>query len=553
VIREFLKQAKLGRQGRRDGRGQAMLIVIGLISVMVAVPVAINVLAVGQNTTSQEAALVIQAKQAASAGISDYINHLQAFNAQNSGSSYTQFCSNGVGSNGSTQLFPTCSSTPPAVASGFYNPAFVATDTPTNGWLSGGVTMPATSNGGASYRYVVSAPSGTTTQLVTVYSIGQAGTQTGQHVTSTQEAALSVCTGGCLAPSTASSCVKAPSNAVSATIVAYGAKGGAGSPYSATAAAGGTGALITATVPVTGSDILDLIPGQPGKIGNFHLLDLISLFPGAGGYGGKQAVSCSLNPPHTPPDLSGGNGDIPGGILDLSTNGGGGGGGASSVYDATSDTMLTVAGGGGGGGGPGNILALNVLGLVGLNYPPTAGGTASPTLTAPGAGSNVTTVNVLGVLKIPGAVGGSGGVWMAGASTNCATAANAGKACGQYGIAQPLAGVANGGGGGGGGGYSASGVGGGGGGATGALGACLLGILCTPALLGAVGSGAGGGAGASYPLTTCGSAPTFGTTAQYLAGDPTGVGQVGITFFAGACGTIPLTTVTGTVRAAAAP
>ncbi|HEY1989915.1 MAG TPA: hypothetical protein VGG43_10645 [Acidimicrobiales bacterium] len=517
-----------------------MLIVIGLISVLVAVPVAINVMAVAQTTTSQEAAVVIQAKQAAAAGVSDYINHLQAYNGAHSGSSYTAFCSSGVSSLGCAGLTDTT------------NPAFVSSTTSTGGWYSNGVTMPASVNGGASYRYVVSAPDASNTHI-TVFSIGQAGTQHGQHATFTDEAALTV--GGGLAPSSAATCVKVPTNAVSATIVAYGAKGGAGSPYSGTAAAGGSGALITATVPVTANDILDLIPGQPGKIGNFHLLDLINLFPGAGGYGGSQAVSCSLlpAPPHTPADLSGGNGDIPGGIVDLSTNGGGGGGGASAVYDATADSMVTVAGGGGGGGGPGNILGINALGLVGLNFPPTAGGTAG---NPPGAGAAVSTVNILLLISLPGAVGGLAGTWASGGATTCERG-TAGKACGQYGIAAPTAGVANGGGGGGGGGYSAAGVGGGGGGATGALGACLslfgVHILCTGALAGVAGSGAGGGAGSSYPTTSSCGASTFGTPAQYAAGDPTGVGMVGITFYGGACGATPLTTVTGTIRAASPP
>lgn len=60
-----------------------------------------------------------------------------------------------------------------------------------------------------------------------------------------------------------------------------------------------------------------------------------------------------------------------------------------------------------------------------------------------------------------------------------------------------------------------------------------------------------GGAGASYALSGCSSNIVPATT--YPTGDTTGTGQISITFFAGACGTNPLTTVTGTIRAARAP
>ena len=59
-----------------------------------------------------------------------------------------------------------------------------------------------------------------------------------------------------------------------------------------------------------------------------------------------------------------------------------------------------------------------------------------------------------------------------------------------------------------------------------------------------------GGAGASYALSGCSSNII---PAAYPTGDATGTGQIAITFFAGDCGTNPLTTVTGTIRAAAAP
>ena len=60
-----------------------------------------------------------------------------------------------------------------------------------------------------------------------------------------------------------------------------------------------------------------------------------------------------------------------------------------------------------------------------------------------------------------------------------------------------------------------------------------------------------GGAGASYALSGCSSNIVPATT--YPRSDTTGTGQISVTFFAGACGTNPLTTVTGTIRAASAP
>ena len=86
---------------------------------------------------------------------------------------------------------------------------------------------------------------------------------------------------GCLTPVTAASCIKVPTGAVSAKIVAYGAAGVGGG----TDAAGGVGALVSATVPVVAGHTLYLIPGQPGVPGNpglLSLLGLINIFPGAG-------------------------------------------------------------------------------------------------------------------------------------------------------------------------------------------------------------------------------------------------------------------------------
>jgi len=513
------RDAPGGRRGsRRDfDRGQAMMIVIALMAVLVAVPAVIMVLAVGGTQTSENAALVIQAKQAAVAGISDYINHVQA-----APTTYPAFCSNQL----TTKW--TC---PAGTSADSNNPAFVNTVTTGNQWITTGVTMPGASNGNASFRYVVDSPNSNPT-LVTIYSIGQAGTATGQHVSATEEAALTVCANGCLYPTTGVSCIKVPANAVSAKIIAYGAKGGGGGPD----ASGGVGALVTATVPVTGLDILDLYPGQPGQAGVPVLLNVLNLFSSAGGAGGVPlSGACRLAQAYSPPDLGGGNGAIPGGLADVATTGGGGGGGATMVFDATSNNMVAVAGGGGG-GGAGNLLAF-------LGGPPGAGGSGG---SPPGSGG--TAAGLLFV--IPGAPGGAGGTWLSGGPTPCAstttpgaTGTAPGNACGQNGYLPPaLLGVSTGGGGGGGGGFTSSTplVGGGGGGTTGGL-------------LGLIGSGGGGGAGASYANHGACAAPSIGPATTYPTGDTNNAGQISITFYAGACGTTPLTTVTGTIRAASAP
>ena len=504
--------------------GQAMLLVIALIAILVAVPVAISVLAVGQVSTSENAALTVQAKQAAQAGISDYINNVQA------DSTYTKYCSTGMTSGATQWACPGSTVSAPTLT----NPAFVNSPTLAGKWYSDGSTMRGVANGTPSYRYVVNSPNTAIPAQVLIYSIGQAGTAAGQHVSATEEAALTVCASGCLYPTKGVSCIKVPTNALSAKIIAYGAKGGGGGPD----AAGGVGAMLTATVPVTAGDTLDLYPGQPGQAGNPQLLNLLDLLAGAGGAGGVPLSGPCLFPQtYSPPDLGGGNGALPGGLADVLTDGGGGGGGATMVFDATATTnnMVAVAGGGGG-GGAGDLLQF-------LGGPPGAGGSAGSS--PPGSGGTAAGL----LLVFPAAPGGTGGTWAAPpgpglcASTTVAggTGTAPGNACGQNGyLPTNLLGTLTGGGGGGGGGYSASSLGGGGGGTTGGI-------------IGIVGSGGGGGAGYSSANNGPCLAPAIVPATTYPTGDTTGTGQIAITFFAGVCGTNPLTVVTGTIRAAAAP
>gem|GEM_PF-2290998 len=300
---------------------------------------------------------MVQAKQAARAGISDYINNVQA------DSTYTKYCSSGMTSGATQWACPGSTVSAPTLT----NPAFVNSPILVGAWYSDGSTMRGVANGTPSYRYVVNSPNTANPALVLIYSIGQAGTPAGQHVSTTEEAALTVCASGCLYPTIGVSCIKVPTRAVSAKIIAYGAKGGGGGPD----AAGGVGAMLTATVPVTAADTLDLYPGQPGQAGNPQLLNLLNLLAGAGGAGGVPLSGPCLFPQtYSPPDLGGGNGALPGGLADVLTDGGGGGGGATMVFDATATTnnMVAVAGGGGG-GGAGDLLQF-------LGGPPGAGGSA---------------------------------------------------------------------------------------------------------------------------------------------------------------------------------
>jgi hypothetical protein len=549
---------------RATSSGQAMLLVIALIGFLVAVPAAVDLLAANQNSNTNEAGLVIQAKQAALAGISDYINHVQA------DSTYMTDCSNSVftGLTGCTT---------PA-----NNPAFVNVSSSGNTWLpvaQGGVTMPGPDSadpveGKPTYHYVVDPAQPTVSpQLVTVYSTGQAGTQLGEHVSVTEEAALTICSGGsgCVAPPTGVQCQTVPQNAYSAQVTILGAEGGGGE----TDALAGVGAQVTATFAVRPGDKLDLVPGQMGVPGDNGLLGVLglTLFPGTGGTGGSATTGCASS---SLPDLSGGNGSVfcPTGVF-LSTaclaaalkGGGGGGGGATSIYDEKSSTVEVVAGGGGG-GGAGNLVTalagdpllagLNALLPVLQDFPGPGGnagsitpvGVTQPTAGAPGGPAPGITLLGLGTGLFYSA-GGLGAPRSTGSSACVSGKTSLG--CGQSAASSPINAI-TGGGGGGGGGYSGTSQLGGG--AAGTTGGGLLTIVNVAA------AGGGGGAGASY-ANSCGNTPSFGL-ASYPSSDTTKSGLItSIAYYAGGtynpnplnqvCGANPLTAVTGTVRAASAP
>jgi hypothetical protein len=62
---------------RRDERGQALAIVVGLIGLLMVLPLSVQLLATGQLPIGSKASDTQAAEQAAHAGLADYVNHLQ--------------------------------------------------------------------------------------------------------------------------------------------------------------------------------------------------------------------------------------------------------------------------------------------------------------------------------------------------------------------------------------------------------------------------------------------------------------------------------------------
>ncbi len=255
-----------------------------------------------------------------------------------------------------------------------------------------------------------------------------------------------------------------PAGISQATFILYGAEGGNDGGLDA---AGGLGAKVTATLPVTAGTVLQVNAGQTGP---------------NGGLGGAHAF---------------GGGGIGG-------NDGGGGGGASDVRSPASDgsyplaQRLLVAAGGGGGGltdlspaGPG--------GNSGTAGNPGTGSTDCGATLGGGGGGGAGT-------SAAGGTGGSGGA--VSGTSSCTAFAGGGGGTGSAGDGGD-GGTGFGGGGGGGGYY------GGGGGGGGAL-----------DLDGAGGGGAGGGGGSSYTGGVSGATITDGVAAP----DDAPNGEVIITY-----------------------
>jgi uncharacterized repeat protein (TIGR01451 family) len=122
------------------------------------------------------------------------------------------------------------------------------------------------------------------------------------------------------------------------TLVTITADGGAGAATPYDGGAGGAGGAVTATVPVTPGETLNVVVGGgAGADGNMC--------------GGVDATSCG-----GPGAGAGGNSDSPTATLDSGVGtGGGGGGGASEVSDASNNPLVVTGGGGGGGATDGGV------------------------------------------------------------------------------------------------------------------------------------------------------------------------------------------------------
>ena len=286
-----------------------------------------------------------------------------------------------------------------------------------------------------------------------------------------------------------------PAGVGQATFTLYGAEGGKAS----TGEAGGLGAAVTGTLPVTAGTVLQLNLGQAGGTSSGATI-------GGGGGGG---------------------------------DGGGGGGGATDVRTPAADgtyplaNRLLVAGGGGGagatdpragngsGGGGGNADSPGGTGQSADDSGATlggGGGGGAGTTAGPGLGGDGGTVTGTSTsscsFTTPGSPGGDGGT-------------GASQGTGGTGAAQGPGGTGGGGGGGGGGYY-----GGGGGGGFAIDQGCVV-----------QAGGGGGGGGASYTGGVSGAVITDGVAAPDNAPD----GEVIITY------TLPVTATTTAVTSSANP
>ncbi len=106
------------RRGGHPEHGQVMAVIVALIGVLLLGPLAVQVLATGQMPASTRAVERQDAIEAARAGLSDYINHLQGPYA------YLDYCStgwdalNGALSSGTTYTSLSMNAVPTAVAAG---------------------------------------------------------------------------------------------------------------------------------------------------------------------------------------------------------------------------------------------------------------------------------------------------------------------------------------------------------------------------------------------------------------------------------------------------
>ena len=465
-----------------------MAVMVGMVAMLVLIPLAVQLMATNQMPASTHAVDKQEAIEAARAGLSDYINHVQGPYG------YLQYCSSGVAS-GSFAATWTC---PNSRTRDSANAAFA--NSPSDGHWA--YVHNVTSSRYAAFEYVVDSananPSSPAPQQVVVYVTGRAGTathyiyQTLQATLQVTPAATSYVVANCATGGTA---VTVPAGATYALVTATGAQGGAAE--GTTAGGGGSGAQVVVDVPVVAGQTWLVNPGTAGYPGHTSLIGLFN----PGGRGGGCAGNI---------DVGGGNGG--GALVSLLDGVGGGGGGASAIcvegagptpcasapasptctwsavthaYTAT-PCVLVVAGGGGGQGG-------------------TAGG---------GQGGYTSSALTSGA-GLPASLGGAFGA-----------APTPQGAAGQGVLVSALDGL----GGGGGGGFAYSAGIQSGGGAGGKCQLLLLVCILAP-------GGGGGGGQSSAPVTEPGCPAAQTTVASYpvVAGNG-GNGQVAITFFTGPVG-----------------
>jgi hypothetical protein len=460
-----------------------MAAVVGLVGLLVLVPLAVQLLATGQATISQQSVDQQDAIEAAHAGLSDYINRLEGATA------YLKYCSKGTFACSTSGLTGVDAA----------NPGFADT--------AGANTWAYVENTGSAgyqaYHYVVDTdgadPTATTPQSITVFVTGRGGVS--RYVYQTLKVSLLATPGityssGTWSSSGSSSSVSntsctstavtitVPHGVSSAMVSASGAQGGASTGG---LGGGGHGATEVAYPPVSPGQVLSLLPGCPGASGNFELLG-VNLY-GGGGIGGLGGVNWTLN-------VGGGNGGSAG--ITLLSGTGGGGGGASAVCFGTACSSSTplcavvggslspnpcvvaVAGGGGGDGGPS------------IGWTAGHGGYWQNGLTWTADGQSGT-----GLLNSGGAGGAAGGD----STSTGAPGLN-------------FLAVLDGAGGGGGGGFPKGGAAGHAGG--------ILGV--------ALGAGGGGGLGDSSASPSCGTGCPGASTSTVIT-DPGPCGSVTVTFF----------------------
>lgn len=470
-----------------------MALLVGAIAFLTLVPAAVQMLAVGQLPIAQSAVYRQQALEAARAGLSDYINHVQ------SSSNYLDLCSSGASW--------TCpSDSTPATLPNTDNQGFANSPDASN-WAQ----VQSSTSGDQYFQYLVNDSQylSDSSDPVMFYVTGRAGPVT--HPTyETLQAALSISSSSKFAlsvSSTPTACgateaIEVPAQATWAQIAVYGAQGG--SSWGGSAGGGGDGADVVSDIPVTPSVTWTLSAGFAGESGNFQWASAFGY--GEGGPGGCGSM-----------DMSGGNGGGSSAVLNALDNTGGGGGGASAVCvgtvsqcttdvqplsmctsSQTAPCLLAVAGGGAGDGGAGGGAENGVLkGVAGSGG---SGGNSSGNPEGGWAGANGGGLSLLGLTLTQGGAGGTAGGY--GGNQSSSTE-------GVPGTGTSLLTVLDSYGGGGGGGYSYGGLdsglglyaqtgtasapaGGGGGGAGGGL---LCSLSC--GVLGILGTGGGGGAGSS--------------------------------------------------------